>query len=632
MNPAIVIVGYNRKDSLLRLFKSVLDAYYPCENIPMIVSLDYSDLQSEIASEIEKIGWKHGELIIRCAEKRMGLKRHVISCGDLSIKYGSVIVLEDDLIVSPNYYSYVLQMIKSYEDNDNVCGVSLYSHAWNGYGNYQFIPQRNEYDVFMGQIGVSWGQCWTKKQWLSFKCWYEDNKNTEKFANDKLPWIIDEWGNQSWAKYFYNYMVVNDKYYVIPYTALSTNYAEIGEHNSETTTTYQVMLMDAREKTYITPTFEEAIKYDMFFERIFDAKSLISGIRGDLICVNLYGYKQSVGDYKYLLTGKKYPDVKPIKTYGLRLRPIEANVINDVSGNDIYLYDADEFREIDISSFRRTAQNRIQYEIYGNPKRRLETYCRNIDYYSLVRKIDIDEKTWGVQGDSALIQQVLEEKINERNSNGFVWMFHNITKSKKDFDEEEYSITIDKFEWLIRESQKKGYKFIPTDQVINNSDEKNIYITFDDGYEGVYELAYPVLKKYKIPFTIFVTNNYLNEVGYLNTNQLRIMVKDELCSVGGHTLNHSLLRVMNERMIRREITQGKELLENELGIKINKFAYPFGSIFAVDDRCIEIVKESGYNMAFSTVEAHVIQDERIRYFIPRFNINENNADDTIRKL
>ena len=373
MNPAIVIVGYNRVNTIERLMRSVVNAEYLVDDVTLIVSLDPSDKSNEIIETINKIGWTHGDFIINLNEERMGLKKHILKCGDLTQKYGAVIILEDDLYVSPNYYLYAKQMIEFYCDEERICGVSLYSHAWNGYANYFFMPQRNEYDVYLGQIGISWGQCWTNKHWKSFKKWYEKNKNIKEFKSNKLPASIDLWGDQSWAKYFYNYMVQEDKYYVIPYTALSTNFSEPGEHNNEISNSYQVMLLNSREKKYNIPTFDQAIKYDMFFERILTGK-IINGILGEDICVNLNGLHVDCEGKKYLLTCNKYDGINYVASFGLRIRPIEENVLHNISGDDIFLYESKDLNNLEIMTYKRSSRARIKYEIYDNPKKRFEEF------------------------------------------------------------------------------------------------------------------------------------------------------------------------------------------------------------------------------------------------------------------
>lgn len=635
MLPAIVLVGYNRPHSISRLMKSVNEAYYPDEEITLVVSLDYSDKTDEIINEINDIGWNNGKLIIRKFDSKQGLKQHVLSCGDLVNEYGAVIVLEDDLVVSPDFYNYTIQMLASYAEDERVCGISLYTHAWNGYGNYEFKPQKNKYDVFWGQIGVSWGQCWTKKQWDGFRNWYEVHSK-EQYLGDNIPWSINMWGDQSWAKYFYKYMVENNKFYIFPYTSLSTNFSEIGEHNNgEPSNSYQVMLVDDINMNYRTPSYDEAIKYDMYFERMLDENTFISGIKGDDICFNLNGFKKNTGGKRYLITCKLYEGKEYLCSFGLRMRPIEQNILKNIQGNDIFLYDTKEWDNIDISNYRRTNNKRIKYEIYDNPVPRLVTYC-NFEKEEIVRRnlsVNINA-VWNEKNSFNIVQNVMQEEICKKRNDGTIWMLHQVYDDKSKYIDSEYAISPQNFEKLINKYIGNGYVFRAINEVESFKNEKNISITFDDGYRGVYKYIYPICKKYNIPFTIFVTLNFIGRDEYLNIEELKELDRDKLCTIGSHTFNHPFFRALNKENKFYEIAESKAELERLLGHEIEIFAYPYGSLAAVDYDTIKSVEAAGYKKAFSTLQTFYTKElqEELKYFIPRININDESVSRLIDQI
>ena len=133
-----------------------------------------------------------------------------------------------------------------------------------------FEPEFNGYDAFLMQFAQSWGECWTTKMWKGFRDWYETNAdkvfNSSEFQADRIPDNILHWGSQSWMKYYMEYIVENGLYYVYPHHALTTNHSEVGQHNNVASTDWQVETTDA-VFDYRFPTFEQAIKYDIFFER-----------------------------------------------------------------------------------------------------------------------------------------------------------------------------------------------------------------------------------------------------------------------------------------------------------------------------------------------------------------------------
>lgn len=101
MNPAIVVVAYNRPLSVTRLLNSLSKAKYLVDNITLVISIDFenSDKHREVVKVVNDFEWKHGQKQIIQYEKNIGLKNHIISCGDLTEVYGSIILLEDDLVV-----------------------------------------------------------------------------------------------------------------------------------------------------------------------------------------------------------------------------------------------------------------------------------------------------------------------------------------------------------------------------------------------------------------------------------------------------------------------------------------------------------------------------------------------------
>jgi len=114
---------------------------------------------------------------------------------------------------------------------------------------------------------------------------------------------------------------------------------------------------------------------------------------------------------------------------------------------------------------------------------------------------------------------------------------------------------------------------------------KPIVITIDDGYKSTFTLAYPVLKKYNFPATLFIYTNFIEKNnGSLTWKEIREMTKNNI-EIGSHTLSHcNLLKYKkNENYetylarIRKEIFLSKEILEDKIEDKVKFFAYPYGT-------------------------------------------------------
>lgn len=359
--PAIVAVGYNRAESLARLLRSLENASYPTEDIRLIVSIDKSECEAEVLSAIDGVAWTHGTRTVRTFEARQGLRKHILSCGDLSAQYGAVIILEDDLIVSPSFYYFAMQGVNRYYEDERICGTALYRHAWNSYAELSFAPVQNAFDAFFGQIPVTWGQCWTDRQWSAFRTWYAAHEDRLPAQNDAMPTAISHWDERSWGKYFATYIAETERCYVIPYTALSTNASEAGEHNRVADNAHQVALLDGVKKTFCLPDFDEGIRYDIFFERIFADGFRIGGIDAKDICVNVNGIKRSTLGRRYVLTADRSQGT-PIASFGLSLRPVDANITAGTPGEDILLVKAEGDALMD--RFKHPGDARCNYELY----------------------------------------------------------------------------------------------------------------------------------------------------------------------------------------------------------------------------------------------------------------------------
>ncbi|RGS74951.1 glycosyltransferase family 2 protein [Coprococcus sp. AF21-14LB] len=250
-------------------------------------------MQNEIIKIANECEWNFGEKIIKVYSERQGLRKHIIQCGDLTELYKAVVILEDDISVSPFFFEYVLQAVQFYGEDENIAGISLYKHEINVGCSCFFEPDYNGYDTFLMQFAQSWGQCWTYRMWKDFKQWYIKNelnvfeeKNSDLMKN--IPSNIKNWGNQSWLKYYMVYLVEKDLYFVYPYHALSTNHSEVGQHNFYTNSDYQISLSSG-EKEYKFPRVKEAVKYDIYFERV---NYKVPKYENKRIIFDLYGKKR----------------------------------------------------------------------------------------------------------------------------------------------------------------------------------------------------------------------------------------------------------------------------------------------------------------------------------------------------
>lgn len=340
--PAIVIAAYNRSSSLQRLLKSLSFAHYYSE-VTLVISIDKSENDDvyDVACDFE---WNNGEKVIIRHKENLGLKDHIISCGNLTKDYGSIILLEDDLYVSPFFYVYACEALNIYCDSNHIVGISLYSPSYNENAKLSFTPLVEDSSVYFLQLPSSSGQLWTINHWDNFSCWYNSDGNNGNYNSNRIPNNISNWNNKSsWKKVFAKYMIEENKYFVYPYVSLTTNCGDAGVHFSRKSFLTQVALQTT-EIDYKFKDFESAVcVYDAFYEILPTKLKMIARCVVDYdFEVDFYGSKcLSQSDKPYFLTTHRC--IKFERSFGLEFKPIELNIVNDNSGHHIFLVTRSDF-------------------------------------------------------------------------------------------------------------------------------------------------------------------------------------------------------------------------------------------------------------------------------------------------
>ncbi|MEZ4953342.1 MAG: glycosyltransferase family 2 protein [Saprospiraceae bacterium] len=331
--PAIVIAAYNRPESLDRLLHSVGNAYYPCRDIPLIISIDKSE-KDDVLEIAEHFTWPYGKKILIKKTEHLGLKKHILACGDLTGQYGVIILLEDDLLVSPYFYEYAVSAISFYEKEEKIAGISLYHYLIAESCFFPFQPIHDGSDVYFIQFAASWGQVWTKTQWGAFRQWLLAHPDIT--MSIQLPAYIEAWSEQSWKKHFIQYLIAEGKYFVFPRVSYSTNFSELGIHEDKKGL-YQTELQLAQTQPKFKQFKESIAIYDAWFELLPEClNKLTDELKKISYAIDLYGQKNNYHIKEdYLLTTKYV--IKAEKSFGAEMTPNIANVIFQIKGNEIAL-------------------------------------------------------------------------------------------------------------------------------------------------------------------------------------------------------------------------------------------------------------------------------------------------------
>ena len=174
---------------------------------------------------------------------------------------------------------------------------------------------------------------------------------------------------------------------------------------------------------------------------------------------------------------------------------------------------------------------------------------------------------------------------------GRILMLHRVVEHRSEGENRELEITPEFLRRTIETYRQQGHRFVSIDEACDiiskgRTNHPFVCLTFDDGYQDNYDIAYPILKQMNIPFAVYVTTGFINNrlpmwwypdanLG-INGESLKAVDADPLCTIGAHTVSHSKLDTLSPEEQQKEIEQSMQELESFLGHPIRHFSYPHG--------------------------------------------------------
>jgi len=145
----------------------------------------------------------------------------------------------------------------------------------------------------------------------------------------------------------------------------------------------------------------------------------------------------------------------------------------------------------------------------------------------------------------------------------------------------EYYVSPEAFRAQMQALKDWGYTPIPISLLVRAIrqgallPEHPVVITFDDGDISVYTTAFPIMREFGFVGTNYLVSNRLNAQGYMHKEEI-LELAQAGWEVGSHSMTHVDLRT--SKNARREIEESRIDLEAALGLPVNTFAYPVGSM------------------------------------------------------
>ncbi|MCG7999349.1 MAG: polysaccharide deacetylase family protein [Candidatus Thiodiazotropha lotti] len=203
-------------------------------------------------------------------------------------------------------------------------------------------------------------------------------------------------------------------------------------------------------------------------------------------------------------------------------------------------------------------------------------------------------------------------------------------------------ISAEQFERQLAYLKQHDYRVIHLDELYGflkgerALPKRSVVLTIDDGHRSIYTIAYPLLKKFNFPATVFVYSDYMNNGG-LKTSELKAMNASGLISLQPHSKTHSNLALNGvgesnsdyRKRVRDEVRIPSRKLESTLGKAPKYYAYPFGD---TNTQVIDELKANGLLLGL-TVQPTANAAFTYPYLLNRSMIfGDRGMDDFIAKL
>lgn len=191
----------------------------------------------------------------------------------------------------------------------------------------------------------------------------------------------------------------------------------------------------------------------------------------------------------------------------------------------------------------------------------------------------------------------------------------------------------EKFRQQMKNLSDASFKVVALRELVSRIREKrelparSVAITFDDGFQSVYDVALPVLKDYDYPATVFLVTSFCGKnnrwngqpdsipsFDLLTWDQISKM-KEQQIEFGVHTATHPDLTKLSASQISEEIVGARQTVEDHTGEREIPFAYPYGK----ECDAARVLVEANFYAACST-DMDLANLHSDVHFLPRIDM------------
>lgn len=189
-----------------------------------------------------------------------------------------------------------------------------------------------------------------------------------------------------------------------------------------------------------------------------------------------------------------------------------------------------------------------------------------------------------------------------QSESGVILLYHHVD------DDTPPSTTIspNEFRGHLEYLRNNNFNVMPLDEMLDKLSsqqaiaEKAVAISFDDGYESIYQIAFPLLQEFNFPFTVFVSTGPIDrqQGNYMNWAEIAEMSSAGV-TIANHMVEHPYMleRMENETQqqwlnrLREEILEAQASIKQYTGQDHKLLAYPYGEY---DPQIKQLVASLGF--------------------------------------
>jgi len=188
-----------------------------------------------------------------------------------------------------------------------------------------------------------------------------------------------------------------------------------------------------------------------------------------------------------------------------------------------------------------------------------------------------------------LVRPLMRMKLTEKSPGIPILMYHSVSDNAQTVAHPYFQTTTtpNTFRRHMAFLHENGYTVLPLKDAVGRLlhgqlfDGTSVVLTFDDGFKDFYTEAFPVLREYGYPCTVFLATAFVDDQrmkfkgrSCLSWKEVR-QLHSRGVTFGAHTVNHPELVTLAPAELRAELELSRRKIESELGEHAESFAYPF---------------------------------------------------------